>query len=72
MKTGGSIPHPMWYMVRATRPFEYLHLDFVEMPTSADGCKWLLVVLCDLSLATLLHHCKRCTAMEVVTALVDG
>ena len=71
LRTGGTIPRPMWYLVRATRPFEYLHLDFVEMPTSSDGFKWLLVVVCDLSLTTLLHPCKRCTAMEVVTALVN-
>ena len=26
-RTGQSIPRPLWYMVYATRPFEYIHAD---------------------------------------------
>ena len=71
LRTGGSVPRPLWYLVRATRPFEYLHLDFLEMPLAAFGNCWLLVVVDDLSLTTLLHPCRRCTAMKVVAALVN-
>ena len=71
LRTGDSIPRPLWFLVRATVPFEYLHLDFLEMPVAATGEQWILVVVDDLSLTTLLHPCKRCTAEEVVKALLN-
>ena len=39
------------------------------MPVTAAGNCWFLVE--DLSLATLLHPCQRCTAIEVVKALAN-
>ena len=65
------MPRPLWYMVRATRPFEYLHLDFVSMPDSAGGHKHLLVIVDDLSLTTLLHPCARADADTVIDALLN-
>ena len=71
LRTGGTIPRPLWFLVRATTPFEYVHMDFLAMPLAANGMQWILVVVDDLSLTTLLHPCKRCTAEEVVRALID-
>ena len=71
LRCGGTVPRPLWYMVRATRPFEYLHLDFVSMPDSAGGHKHLLVIVDDLSLTTLLHPCERADADAVIEALLN-
>ena len=59
-------------MVRATRPFEYLHLDFVSMPDAVGGYKHLLVVVDDLSLTTLLYPCAAADSTAVVDALING
>ena len=72
LRTGGTIPRPLlWFLVRATTPFEYIHMDFLAMSLAANGMQWILVVVDDLSLTTLLHPCKRCTAKEVVQALIN-
>ena len=71
LRTGGTVPRPLWYMVRATRPWEYLHADFIEMPTAADGMGWLLIITDDLSLTTLLHPCVSCTTEVFVDAFIN-
>ena len=58
LRTGGTVPRPLWFMVRATRPWEYIHADFVEMPKASNGMVWMLVLVDDLSLTTLLHPCE--------------
>ena len=68
---GKIIPRPMWYMVYATRPFEYIHLDFVELPDASDGYKYVLVVTDDFSLTTLLHPTKSADSETVVDALLQ-
>lgn len=68
---GQMIPRPLWYMVRATRPFEYLHADFVHVPLSTCGCEYVLVIVDDLSLTALLHPCKRNDAKSFITAMLD-
>ena len=70
-RTGQSIPRPLWYMVYATTPFEYIHLDFVEMPTTATGVTQLLVVVDDFSLTTLLQPTNSANAATVAKALLD-
>ena len=54
-RTGKTIPRPMWYMAYATRPFEYIHMDFVELPDPTCGRKHVLVITDDFSLTTVLH-----------------
>ena len=61
----------MWYMVYATRPFEYLHMDFMELPDAANGYKYLLIITCDMSLTTVLYPTKTADAEAVVTALTE-
>jgi hypothetical protein len=70
-KTGSTIPRPMWYMVYATRPFEYIHLDFVHLPDAVDGKKYLLVITDDFSLTTVLHACESNDADTVVKVLLE-
>ena len=70
-RSGQSVPRPLWYMVYATTPFEYLHMDFVELPTTADGIAQLLVVVDDCSLATLLQPTNSANAATVAKALID-
>ena len=39
---GGMIS--LWYMIYSTRPFEYIHMDFVKLPPSIHGYKYVLVI----------------------------
>ena len=36
-RTGKTMSRPMWYMTYVTRPFEYIHIDFVELPMTKNG-----------------------------------
>ena len=58
-------------MVRATRPYKYLHLDFVSMPESAAGHLYLLVIVDDMSMTTLLHPTEKTDADTVIDALLN-
>ena len=58
-------------MVYATAPFEYIHLDFMELPDATDGSKHVLVVVDDFSLTTLLHPCPKADTETVVKVLLD-
>ena len=71
-KGGQIIPRPLWYMVYATRPFEYIHIDFVDLPTSIDGYKYMLTITDDYSLTTVLHPCKKNDSTAVVKALLEA
>ena len=70
-RTGKIIPRPLWYMIYATRPFEYIHMDFVKLPPSVHGYKYVLVITDDFSLTTLLHPAKTNDVDVVVKALLD-
>ncbi len=65
------MPRPMWYMVYATRPFEYIHLDFIEMPEAVDGATYVLVITDDFSLTTVLYPTKNADAATVAEALLQ-
>ena len=71
-KTGALIPRPMWYMAYATRPFEFIHLDFIELPDAADGTKYVLVITDDFSLTTVLWPTQHNDAEAVVDALLKA
>ncbi len=57
-------------MVRATKPFEYLHADFFELPTAWNGMRYVLTIVDDLSLTTLLHPTEHADHKTVATALL--
>ena len=58
-------------MVYATRPFEYIHLDFIELPDAADGNVYVLMLTCDFSLTTVLVPTKNADAATVVHAIME-
>ena len=69
---GGTVtPRPLWHMMRGTKPYEYIHSDWMDMPTAANGHKYLLIVIDDLSGTVLLHSASTHTAEETARALVD-
>ena len=70
-KYGKTVPRPYWYMAYATRPFEYIHMDFIEMPLAANGMEHILVITDDYSLTTVLHACPTPDTEAVVTALLQ-
>ena len=43
----------------------------MEMPVAANGMKWLLVIVDDLSLTCLLHPCMQATAEVVINVLIN-
>jgi hypothetical protein len=68
---GTTVPRPQWYMAYVTRPFEYIHIDFMELSKAADGKVWLLIITDDFSLTTVLHPCVSPNTEAVVTALLE-
>ena len=60
-----------WYMVFATRPYEYIHIDFMELPTPVNGKKYLLLITCDFSLTTVACNTEKNDAASVVEALIE-
>ena len=64
-KKDNTVPRPMWYMDYATRPFEYIHIDFSHMPEAANGCKHVLIITDDFSLTTTLHASETADASTV-------
>ena len=70
-RTGKTVPRPMWYMVRATRPYEYIHMDFMELPMPVNGKKYVLLITCDYSLTTVACNTRNNDANAVVRALLD-
>ena len=70
-RTGKTVPRPMWYMVRATRPYEYVHMDYMELPMPVNGKKYVLLITCDFSLTTVICNTRNNDASSVVKALLD-
>ena len=70
-RAGKVIPRPLWYMVYASRPFEYIHMDFIELPDATDGNVYVLMLTCDFSLTTMLIPTPNADAETVVDALME-
>ena len=72
MKIRGGVlmPRPTWEMMRATVPFEYVHSDWMDMPTASNGHKYLMIIIDDLSGTVLLHSAASHTAEETARAYV--
>ena len=58
-------------MVYATRPFEYIHLDFVELPDATDGKRYVLCITDDFSLTTVLWATEHNDAEAVANVLLE-
>ena len=73
MKIRGGLvtPRPTWEMMRATVPFEYVHSDWVDMPTAANGHKYMMIIIDDLSGTVLLHSGKTHTAEDTARVYVN-
>ena len=65
------MPCPTWDMMRATKPFEYIHSDWMDMPTAATGEKYLMIIIDDLSGTTLLHPAKTHTALQTAKVFTN-
>ena len=61
----------MWYMTYVTRPFEYIHMDFVELPMPTNGKNHVLVITDDFTLTTVLCNTEKNDVAAVVHALLD-
>ena len=69
---GGKLtPRPLWFMLHATKPFELIHSDWMDMPDAINGHKYLLIVIDDLSGTVLLHSSATHTAEDTAKAIVD-
>jgi hypothetical protein len=68
---GRVVPRPLGATLEATAPNMVLHFDFLELPVSYDGYKYVLVLKDGMSGFAELVPCKTCTAEEVVDALGD-
>ena len=71
IRGGMLMPRPTWEMMRATVPFEYVHSDWMDMPTASNGHKYLMVIIDDLSGTVLLHSAKAHTATITAHVYVD-
>ena len=59
-------------MAYATRPFEYIHMDFIELPDAVDGNVYVLCITCDFSLTTVLWPTAKNDSEAVVDALLQA
>ena len=69
---GGKLtPRPLWHMLHATRPFELIHSDWMDMPDAHNGHKYLLIIIDDLSGTVLLHSSDKHTAYITAKIIVE-
>jgi transposase InsO family protein len=68
---GKTVPRPFGATLKATKPNEILHFDFLTLPVSTEGYKYVLVLKDGMSGFVELIPCARCTAEEVVRGLTD-
>ena len=58
------VGHTKTNVDEATKPFEYLHMDFCDMPMAENGDRYILVIVCDLSGTVMLVPSKTRTAAD--------
>ncbi|KAE9289660.1 hypothetical protein PF008_g25832 [Phytophthora fragariae] len=68
---GGRIPRPFGETLRATKPNEILHFDYLTMVESESGLKYVLVLKDNISGYVGLIACPNPTADYVYTGLMD-
>ncbi|KAE9001180.1 hypothetical protein PF001_g4527 [Phytophthora fragariae] len=68
---GGRIPRPFGETLRATKPNEILHFDYLTMVESESGLKYVLVLKDNMSGYVELIACPNPTADYVYTGLMD-
>ncbi|KAE9083679.1 hypothetical protein PF006_g26638 [Phytophthora fragariae] len=67
----GKIPRPLGETLRATKPNEQLHFDFLSMAEGAGGLKYVLVLKDNMSGYVELVACVQATSDEVYQSLLD-
>uniref|UniRef100_H3H555 Reverse transcriptase n=1 Tax=Phytophthora ramorum TaxID=164328 RepID=H3H555_PHYRM len=68
---GGRIPRPFGETLRATRPNEVLHFDFLTMIMSTSGVKYVLVLKDGMSGFVELLACTHATSDHAYQGLID-
>ena len=66
-----KVPRPLGETLKATRPNEVLHFDFLTLPKATDGYKYVLVLKDGMSGFVELIPSTRCTADVVIAGLTD-
>ena len=70
LRGGGVIPRPMGHQMHAEKVGELVHLDFIHMPVSEDGYRYVLMILDDLSKVVLLTAARSDDAITTAKALL--
>ena len=69
---GGMVPRPLGAQLRASKPKELLHFDFLQMALTADeGDEYLLVLKDGFSTFVMLFPCRAATAAATVEGLLQ-
>lgn len=68
---GSKVPRPFGETLRATKPNELLHFDFLSMPRSVAGTAYVLVLKDNLSGFVELIECERATSDAAYHGLLD-
>jgi len=68
---GKRVPRPFGETLTATKPNEAIHFDFMQLPKSADGYEYVLVIKDAMSGFSELIACSSCTAEACVDALCE-
>ena len=70
-KSGKLIPRPWGQQVRATRPNQILHFDYMHIGESKMGYNYVLVIMDDMSGLVRLIPCDTCNSKNAVRALLN-
>ena len=69
-KGGPIVPRPFGSAIHADRAFEVIHADFLDMGVpDADGNRYIMLIVDDLSSLVMLHPCRDQTAATAAEAL---
>jgi hypothetical protein len=68
---GESIPRPWGEALHATKPNELIHFDWLSLPGSDEGLKYILVIKDDMSGFVRLHPSTNATAAETAAAMME-
>jgi len=57
--------------IKASRPFERIHVDFIELPTSRSGLRYAVTMVCTFSKFLIVAPTRRCRAVDAVKAISE-
>ena len=67
---GKKVPRPFGAQITAERPFEVIHMDFLTMPTSAGGMRYICLVVDDMSRLQKSRASEKNNATDAVCLLM--